>query len=71
MPINDELTQSAIELGRALANSIEMQELEALRDDPDAEDLFLQRTELVKALFSRTAQRISTTMGIRYTDFVK
>jgi len=71
MPINDELRQSAIELGRALANSIEMQELEALRDDPDAEDLFLQRTELVKALFSRTAQRISTTMGIRYTDFVK
>jgi len=71
MPINDELRQSAIELGRALANSIEMQELEALRDDPDAEDLVLQRTELVKALFSRTAQRISTTMGIRYTDFVK
>jgi len=71
MPINEELKQSAIDLGRALANSLEMQDFGALKDDPGAEDLFLQRTELVKALFSRTAQRISTTMGIRYTDFVK
>lgn len=71
MPVTEEIKQSAIDLGQALANSFEMQELSALREGAAQGADTEQKLELVKALFSRTAQRLSTTVGVRYTDFVK
>jgi len=71
MPLSEELKQAAIDLGNALANSSEMQDFTYLQGNPEGEALYEQKIEVVKALFSRTSQRMSTTMGIRYTDFVK
>jgi hypothetical protein len=71
MPLTDEIRQAAENLGKALANSPEMEELETLQaGSPEAGRIDLQ-FEVVKALFTRTAMRLNTTLGVKFTDFVE
>ena len=71
MPLTDEINQAAVDLGLALNASPEMQELFELGAEPGQNALFERQIEIVKALFTRTALRLSTTMGVKYTDFAR
>ncbi len=68
MPLNEEIKQAATNLGLALAASPELQELMNLNEFDTAYD---RQIEVVKALFTRTAVRLSTTLGVNYTDFAR
>lgn len=70
MPLTNEIAQAAENLGKALAASPEMQELKEIQANTgESSRLDLQR-EVVKALFTRTAMRLNTTLGVKFTDFV-
>lgn len=68
MPLNEEIKQTATNLGLALAASPELQELMNLNEFDAAYD---RQIEVVKALFTRSAVRLSTTLGVNYTDFAR
>jgi hypothetical protein len=68
MPLNEEIKQTATNLGLALAASPELQELMNLNEFDAAYD---RQIEVVKALFTRSAVRLSTTLGVKYTDFAR
>jgi len=70
MPITNEIEEAAANLGRALAASTEMQELEEIRVKPEESGRVELHIEVVKALFTRTAMRLNTTLGVKFTDFV-
>jgi len=70
MPITNEIEEAAANLGRALAASTEMQELEEIRVKPEEPGRVELHIEVVKALFTRTAMRLNTTLGVKFTDFV-
>jgi len=67
MPLNEEIKQTATNLGLALAASPELQELMNLNEFDAAYDRQIE----VKALFTRSAVRLSTTLGVKYTDFAR
>lgn len=69
MPLTDEIYQAATDLGLALNASPEVQELFNLKAEPGSEPDYERQIEVVKALFTRTALRLSTTLGVKFTDF--
>jgi len=69
MPITEEIQQAATDLGLALNASPEMQELYDLGAEPDQDPRYERQIEIVKAMFTRTALRLSTTLGVKFTDF--
>ena len=69
MPLTEEIKQAAIDLGLALNASLEMQLLFELEDETGQDPRYDHQIEVVKALFTRTALRLSTTMGVKFTDF--
>jgi len=71
MPLTEELKLAATNLGTTLAASPEMQELSLPREISTDDGSSERQIEIVKALFTRTAQRLSTTLGVRYTDFAR
>jgi len=71
MPLTEEIKQASTDLGVALAISPEMQELFDLDDETGQDPLYDRQIEVVKALFTRTALRLSTTIGVKYTDFAR
>jgi len=68
MPLTEEIKQAAIDLGLALNASLEMQQLFELEDETGQDLRYEHHIEVVKALFTRTALRLSTTMGVKFTD---
>ncbi len=71
MPLTEEIKMAATDLGLALNASPEMQELFELGAEPGQDPRYERQVEIVKALFTRTALRLSTTMGVKYTDFAR
>ena len=69
MPLTDEINQAAIDLGLALNASPEMQELFDWALSRVRMRVMSSQIEMVKALFTRTAQRLSTNLGVKFTDF--
>lgn len=69
--LTEEIKLAAVNLGEVLAASPELQDLNILRDDGNQYELVERQIETSKALFARTSQRLSTTLGVRYTDFVR
>lgn len=69
MPLTEEIITAATDLGKALNASPEMQELFDLGAEPDQDARYERQIEIVKALFTRTAQRLSTILGVKFTDF--
>lgn len=71
MPLTEEIQQAATDLGLALNASPEMQELFDLGAEPSQDARYERQIEIVKALFTRTALRLSTTLGVKFTDFAR
>lgn len=69
MPLTEEIKQAAVDLGLALNASLEMQQFIELDHETYRDPRYDHQIEVVKALFTRAALRLSTTMGVKFTDF--